>query len=604
MIFKRCGGYERKTESMDIFDVFMLLGGLAFFLYGMKVMGDTLEKMAGSKLKSILASLTSNTFKGFLLGLLVTAVIQSSSATTVMVVGFVNSGIMTLRQSIGVIMGANLGTSVTSWLLSLTGLEGDSFFIQICKPANFTPVLAFIGIVLIMFSKKEKAKDVSLILIGFAVLMFGMETMSDAVNPLTESESFKNVLLLFKNPVLGLLVGTVFTAIVQSSSASVGILQALTLTGTVTYATAIPIVMGQNIGTCVSAMISSIGAGKNAKRAAVVHLSFNVISAAILLTGYWIIEMAVGFTFTGWAATPLGIAIVHTVFKILALALLMPFSRQLEKLACFIVKDSDEDVKKDEEFKALDDRFLNTPSIAVEQCRILTVKMSEITKDAIVKAVSLTHNYDEASDKEIVEAESRVDDYEDKLGTYLVKISERSLSVEDSQNVSTLLHCIGDFERISDHATNIVKASKEMHDKNIIFSQQARKELDVISKAVLDVLELTIDAFANGDLDAAHRVEPLEEVIDHLNAKLRNRHVKRLQNGDCTIQLGFVFADFLTNLERVSDHCSNIAGCIIDMAEGNLNLHESLRETKLANDEYKNLYAQYAEKYRVPSASN
>lgn len=582
----------------------MLLGGLAFFLYGMKVMGDTLEKMAGSKLKSILASLTSNTFKGFLLGLLVTAVIQSSSATTVMVVGFVNSGIMTLRQSIGVIMGANLGTSVTSWLLSLTGIEGDSFFIQICKPANFTPVLAFIGIVLIMFSKKEKTKDVSLILIGFAVLMFGMETMSDAVNPLTESESFKNVLLLFKNPVLGLVVGTVFTAIVQSSSASVGILQALTLTGTVTYATAIPIVMGQNIGTCVSAMISSIGAGKNAKRAAVIHLSFNVISATILLTAYWLAEMIIGFAFVEWAATPLGIAIVHTVFKILALMLLMPFSGLLEKLAYVIIKDSDEDVRRDEEFKVLDDRFLNTPSIAVEQCRVLTVKMSEITRNAITKAIALTNKYDETIDKEIYAAEKKVDDYEDKLGTYLVKISERALTVEDSQNVSTLLHCIGDFERISDHATNIVQASKEMHDKNIVFSEKARKEIEVISTAVLDVLELTLDAFANNDLNAAHRVEPLEEVIDNLNAKLRNRHVKRLQNGDCTIQLGFVFADFLTNLERVSDHCSNIAGCIIDMAEGNLNLHESLRETRLENEEYKNLYAEYAQKYKVPSTAN
>lgn len=593
-----------KAEGMDIFDVFMLLGGLAFFLYGMKVMGDTLEKMAGSKLKSILASLTSNTFKGFMLGLFVTAVIQSSSATTVMVVGFVNSGIMTLRQSIGVIMGANLGTSVTSWLLSLTGIEGDSFFIQICKPANFTPVLAFIGIVLIMFSKKEKTKDVSLILIGFAVLMFGMETMSDAVNPLTESESFKNVLLLFKNPVLGLVVGTVFTAIVQSSSASVGILQALTLTGTVTYATAIPIVMGQNIGTCVSAMISSIGAGKNAKRAAVIHLSFNVISATILLTAYWLAEMIIGFAFVEWAATPLGIAIVHTVFKILALMLLMPFSGLLEKLAYVIIKDSDEDVRRDEEFKVLDDRFLNTPSIAVEQCRVLTVKMSEITRNAITKAIALTNKYDETIDKEIYAAEKKVDDYEDKLGTYLVKISERALTVEDSQNVSTLLHCIGDFERISDHATNIVQASKEMHDKNIVFSEKARKEIEVISTAVLDVLELTLDAFANNDLNAAHRVEPLEEVIDNLNAKLRNRHVKRLQNGDCTIQLGFVFADFLTNLERVSDHCSNIAGCIIDMAEGNLNLHESLRETRLENEEYKNLYAEYAQKYKVPSTAN
>ncbi|MBQ8884413.1 MAG: Na/Pi cotransporter family protein, partial [Oscillospiraceae bacterium] len=357
---------------MTIFNVFSLLGGLAFFLYGMNVMGETLEKMAGSKLKTILASLTSNTFKGFMLGLLVTAVIQSSSATTVMVVGFVNSGIMTLGQSIGVIMGANLGTSVTSWLLSLTGIQGDSFFIQICKPANFTPVLAFIGIAIVMFSKSQKKKDVAIILIAFAVLMFGMETMSSAVDPLTESEKFKEILVLFSNPVLGLIVGTVFTAIVQSSSASVGILQALTLTGTVTYATAIPIVMGQNIGTCVSAMLSSIGAGKNAKRAAVIHLSFNVISAAVLLTLYSLANLIFGFEFIETAADPFGIAVVHTVFKVLALMMLMPLSKQLEKLACFIVKDSKEDIEKDEEFKVLDDRFIHSPAFAIEQCKKLT----------------------------------------------------------------------------------------------------------------------------------------------------------------------------------------------------------------------------------------
>ena len=589
------------VAKFDIFSVFMLLGGLAFFLYGMKVMGDTLEKAAGSKLQSILASLTSNTFKGFMLGLLVTAVIQSSSATTVMVVGFVNSGIMSLHQSVGVIMGANLGTSVTSWLLSLTGIEGDAFWIQICKPANFTPVLAFIGIIIIMFSKNEKKKDIALILIGFAVLMFGMETMSGAVDPLTESEDFKKVLLLFSNPILGLIVGTAFTAIVQSSSASVGILQALTLTGTVTYGTAIPIVMGQNIGTCVSAMISSIGAGKNAKRAAVIHLSFNVISATILLTAYWILEMVVGFAFVEMAATPLGIAVVHTVFKLLALALLMPFSRKLEKLACFIIKDSPEDAKRDEEFKILDDRFLNTPSFAVEQSRVLTVQMAQITKAAMLSAVSMTSNYSETLDKEIHDAETKVDEYEDKLGTYLVKISEKNLSIEDSQNVSTLLHCIGDFERISDHATNIVKASKEMHDKNIVFSDNAQNEMRVISDAVAEILNLTVEAFADGNMDSAHRVEPLEEVIDHLKSKLKKRHIARLQDGDCTIKLGFVFADFLTNLERVSDHCSNIAGCIIDMSSGNLNIHESLRETRLESPAYKVMYNEYSEKYRLPA---
>ena len=585
---------------MNIFSVFSLLGGLAFFLYGMNVLSETLEKMAGSKLKSILASLTSNKFKGFLLGLLVTAVIQSSSATTVMVVGFVNSGIMTLHQSIGVIFGANLGTSVTSWLLSLTGIEGESFFVQICKPANFTPILAFIGILIIMFSKKEKNKDVAVILIGFAVLMFGMEVMSDAVSPLTESDKFKQVLLLFSNPVLGLIVGTVFTAIIQSSSASVGILQALTLTGTVTYSTAIPIVMGQNIGTCVSAMLSSIGAGKNAKRAAVVHLSFNLISAVILLTAYSLANMVIGFGFVDNAATPLGIAVVHTVFKLIALAILMPFSGLLEKLACYIVKDSEEEIRKDEEFKVLDDRFLYTPSFAIEQCRKLTADMAEFTRGAMLKAVDITEIYNAQLDKDIYETEKRIDTYEDKLGTYLVKISAKDLSVEDSQDISTLLHCIGDFERISDHATNIVKASKEIYEKNIAFSENARNELRVISSAVADVLNLTVDAFINRDLVAARKVEPLEEVIDQLKKSLKARHVKRLTDGECTIELGFVFADFLTNFERVSDHCSNIAVCLIQMADSSFDTHEYLHELKASGSDFDKMVEEYQKKYLLP----
>ena len=586
---------------MTIFNVFSLLGGLAFFLYGMNVMGETLEKMAGSKLKTILASLTSNTFKGFMLGLLVTAVIQSSSATTVMVVGFVNSGIMTLGQSIGVIMGANLGTSVTSWLLSLTGIQGDSFFIQICKPANFTPVLAFIGIAIVMFSKSQKKKDVAIILIAFAVLMFGMETMSSAVDPLTESEKFKEILVLFSNPVLGLIVGTVFTAIVQSSSASVGILQALTLTGTVTYATAIPIVMGQNIGTCVSAMLSSIGAGKNAKRAAVIHLSFNVISAAVLLTLYSLANLIFGFEFIETAADPFGIAVVHTVFKVLALMMLMPLSKQLEKLACFIVKDSKEEKEKDEEFKVLDDRFIHSPAFAIEQCKKLTDNMADITRDSMLRAVEITNGYNEELDKYIYETESRIDNYEDKLGTYLVKISANELSAEDGKNISTLLHCIGDFERISDHATNIVKASKEMNDKGIVFSGDAKKELDVMSRAVADVLNLTVEAFINNDLEKAHKVEPLEEVIDGLKTRLKSRHVKRLRDGECTIELGFVFADFITNFERVSDHCSNIAVCLIQMADANFEVHDYIHELKASGEEFEKMVEEYQQIYKLPA---
>lgn len=588
-------------EKFDIFNVFSLLGGLAFFLYGMHVMGDTLEKMAGSKLKTILASLTSNTFKGFMLGLLVTAVIQSSSATTVMVVGFVNSGIMTLGQSIGVIMGANLGTSVTSWLLSLTGINGEGFWIQICKPANFTPVLAFIGIAIVMFSKSQKKKDIAIILIAFAVLMFGMELMSDAVKPLSESKEFGKILILFSNPILGLIVGTVFTAIVQSSSASVGILQTLTTTGVVTYATAIPIVMGQNIGTCVSAMLSSIGAGKNARRAAVIHLSFNVISAAILLTVYWVVDSIIGFSFASMAANEVGIAIVHTVFKILALMMLMPMTKQLEKLACFIVKDTKEDIEKDEEFKVLDDRFIHSPSFAIEQCKKLTDNMATITRDSMIRVLDLTSGYTEELERYIYTTENRIDTYEDKLGTYLVKISANELSAEDGKNISTLLHCIGDFERISDHSTNIVKALKEMKEKNINFSGNAKKELEVMTKAVSDVLVLTVQAFINNDLDAAHKVEPIEEVIDTLKTKLKSRHVKRLRDGECTIELGFVFADFITNLERVSDHCSNIAVCLIQMADANFEVHDYIHELKASGEEFDNMVEEYQEIYALPA---
>ena len=584
---------------MSIFNVFTLLGGLAFFLYGMNIMGDALERKAGSKLKSILANLTSNTFKGFLLGLVVTAIIQSSSATTVMVVGFVNSGIMNLHQAVGVIMGANLGTSVTSWLLSLTGIEGESFWVQILKPSSFTPLLAFIGIVMVMFIKDKSKHDTAYILIGFAVLMFGMETMSGAVEPLAESEKFQQVLLLFSNPILGLIVGTVFTAIVQSSSASVGILQALTLTGSVTYGTAIPIVMGQNIGTCVSALISSIGASKNAKRAAVIHLSFNLISAVICLTVYYLLYTIIGFSFVNDKASPLGIAIVHTVFKIFALILLMPFTRQLEKLSYFIIKDSEED--KDNVL-LLDERLFSTPAVAVERCDNIALDMAEISMQSLKNSMNIIFDYDDKKAEQILKDENTVDKYEDELGSYLVKLGAISLSDSDSRDVSKLLRIIGDLERISDHSVNILESANEIQSKNLSFSESAKKELSVMMNAVSDILDITLDAFRNDDLKKAYDVEPLEQVVDNLQNLLKKRHVSRLRKKECTIEMGFVLSDVLTNLERVSDHCSNIAICMIEIAHESFDTHGYIQELKLNHDkEFDENVQKLSRKYMLES---
>lgn len=584
---------------MSIFNVFTLLGGLAFFLYGMNIMGDALERKAGSKLKSILANLTSNTFKGFLLGLVVTAIIQSSSATTVMVVGFVNSGIMNLHQAVGVIMGANLGTSVTSWLLSLTGIEGESFWVQILKPSSFTPLLAFIGIVMVMFIKDKSKHDTAYILIGFAVLMFGMETMSGAVEPLAESEKFQQVLLLFSNPILGLIVGTVFTAIVQSSSASVGILQALTLTGSVTYGTAIPIVMGQNIGTCVSALISSIGASKNAKRAAVIHLSFNLISAVICLTVYYLLYTIIGFSFVNDKASPLGIAIVHTVFKIFALMLLMPFTRQLEKLSYVIIKDNEEDKDK---VSLLDERLFSTPAVAVERCDNIALDMAEISMQSLKNSMNIIFDYDDKKAEQILKDENTVDKYEDELGSYLVKLGAIGLSDSDSRDVSKLLRIIGDLERISDHSVNILESANEIQSKNLSFSESAKKELSVMMNAVSDILDITLDAFRNDDLKKAYEVEPLEQVVDNLQNLLKKRHVSRLRKKECTIEMGFVLSDILTNLERVSDHCSNIAICMIEIAHESFDTHGYIQELKLNHDkEFDENVQKLSRKYMLES---
>ncbi len=581
---------------MTPFDVFTLLGGLALFLYGMTVMGDALEKSAGRQLKNILAKLTSNTFNGFLLGLAVTSVIQSSSATTVMVVGFVNAGVMTLHQATGVIMGANLGTSVTSWLLSLTGLEGGGI-IEFFKPSTFSPLLAFVGILLFMFQKNAKRKDIGVILIGFAVLMTGMDLMSESVAGLEESDAFKQVLVKFSNPVLGILVGTVFTAIIQSSSASVGILQALSTTGAITYSAAIPIILGQNIGTCVSAMISSIGAGKNARRAALVHLYFNIIAATVVAGSFYAIDAFVHFPFPD-KIDPLGIAIVHTVFKIIALILLMPCSRLLEKLAILTVPDG----KGEKEAAGLlDERFIATPAVAIESARKAAVDMAKLSVLSLKNSIKLLGDYSDKGMEAIKADEDKVDKYEDNLGTYLVKVSASELTEQDSHELTKLLHIIGDFERISDHAVNIAGVAQEMAEKKTSFSDKAQKEITVMIKAVDEVIDSALKAFCESDMTAAFNVEPLEEVIDFLNAKIKKRHVARLQRGECTIELGFVLNDLINNLERVADHCSNVAGCVIEMEHDALDLHEYLEKVKSEeNSRYSEIYNDYKEKYMLP----
>ena len=580
---------------MTIVEFFTLLGGLSMFLFGMRVMGDALEKRAGNQLKSILEKLTSSTFKGFLLGLGVTLIIQSSSATTVMVVGFVNSGLMTLHQATGVIMGANLGTSVTAWLLSTSGIQGEGI-LQLFKPESFAPLFAFIGIILYMFQKNRKRQDIGLVFIGFGVLMIGMELMADAVKPLADSPTFQSVLLKFANPIIGVLVGTIFTAVIQSSSASVGILQAFSLTGVVSYSVAIPIIVGQNIGTCVSAMISSIGAGKNARRASFVHLYFNIIAAIIILPLFYLVSAFVSLPLET-SISPLGIAIVHTGFKLIALCILMPASRLLEKLAMLTVPDG----KNDREQELLDDRLLATPAVAIERARIVAHDMAKLSVETLRLSMQLIGSFNEKTLETIYAGEERVDKYEDMLGTYLVKISSCELSEADGHEAAELLHIIGDFERISDHAVNIAESAQEMSDKKLVFSEQANKELAVMIRAVDEIMSSALRSFCDVDMNAAFNVEPLEEVIDLINARLKKRHVARLQRGECTIELGFVLADLLTNLERVSDHCSNIAGCMIEIKHDALDVHEYMEKLKTeGNPRYTACYEAYKEKYALP----
>lgn len=589
---------------MSIFSVLSLVGGLALFLYGMNVMGSGLEKLAGGKLEKIFERLTSNPFKAVLLGVSVTAVIQSSSATTVMLVGFVNAGIMRLHQAIGVIMGANIGTTVTAWILSLSGLSGDSFIIQMLKPSSFSPIIAIVGVAILTFSKSGKKKDIATIMIGFAVLMFGMTMMSEAVSPLKDNPDFARILLWFKNPLLGVLAGTLLTAIIQSSSASVGILQALSATGAITFGSALPIILGQNIGTCVTAILSSIGTSKNAKRVAIVHLYFNIIGTLLFLSVFYILNAIIGFSFIDNIVDGKSIAIVHTLFNLSTTAVLLPFNKVLEKLAYLTIRDdeSDKTIDIDAQFRLLDDRFLQTPSFAIEKCRDLTFKMGEMSRDSIKLAIDIAVGEYKQENADLVNAnESAVDMFEDRLGTYLVKLSSRDMSIKDSQAVSTLLHVIGDFERISDHALNIIGSAKEKHEKNVEFSVQAASELKVMSDAVEEILDMSLSALETHDVDKATNVEPLEEVVDMLRVKLKNRHVHRLQTGECTIENGFIFTDLLTNLERVSDHCSNIAVCLIQVDDESFDTHEYLQMMKNSGAGFDTRVKQYSEKYVLPS---
>lgn len=589
---------------MDIFSVLTMVGGLALFLYGMQVMGDGLAKVSGGKLERILENLTSNPIKAVLLGAGVTAVIQSSSATTVMVVGFVNSGIMKLNQAVGIIMGANIGTTVTSWILSLSGLQGDNVFVKLCKPSSFSPLLAVIGVIFLLFIKDEKKKDIGAIMVGFAVLMFGMETMSDAVKPLANVPEFTGILTAFSNPVLGMIAGAVLTAIIQSSSASVGILQALCVTGAVSYGVAIPIIMGQNIGTCVTALLSSIGATKNAKRAAMVHLYFNIIGTVVFMVLFYMVNAVVGFSFLGTATNAAGIAVIHSLFNVFATMLLLPFGKGLEKLACLTIRDDVQPAEVEEERKELqllDSRFLEKPAFAMEQSVHVANKMAEESKRTLFTAMDLLWNYTEDGAKKVGELENLVDQYEDELGTYLVKLSRQNLSVHDSHTLSIVLHCIGDFERISDHAINIMEAAQEMHDKKLIFSPKAEEELKVFSRAVQDIVEKAYAVFRDQDEKLAQKVEPLEAVVDELNQEVKKRHIRRLREGKCTIELGFILSDITTSLERVADHCSNIAVCVTQVREDTYDTHGYLNSVKNEESEiFRGLVLEEEEKYLLP----
>ena len=578
---------------MDIFDVLTLIGGLCLFLFGMNLMGDALERSAGSKLEHMIGKLTTGKFAGLMTGLGVTAVIQSSSATTVMVVGFVNSKLMTLKQAIHVIMGANIGTTVTAWILSLSGISGSNMFLKLLKPTSFTPVLALIGIIFAMFTKSNKKKDIGVILLGFATLMFGMDTMSDAVSGLRDIPAFQDMFIMFKNPILGVLVGAVLTAVIQSSSASVGILQALAATGAVSFGAAIPIIMGQNIGTCITALLSSVGTAKNARRAALVHLSFNVIGTVVCLSAFSVVKAVYAPALLDESATYAGIATAHSLFNVICTLLLLPMSGLLEKLAYKLIPDGNDDVKT----AKLDDRLLITPAIALECAHKLTCEMAEISTGALKSSIECLTAYDKDKAKKIREIEDKTDHLEDVIGTYLIKLSTKQLNETEGTLASMLLKAIGDFERISDHAVNILESAEEMRDKGIVFSEGAKAEMDSLSGATAEIVEMSYLSFINEDTQQAMLVEPLEQVIDRMKELLRTRHIDRLRVGECSIEAGFVWSDLITNMERVSDHCSNIAGCVIDTKEQNMNLHESLKTLRSDSPVYRSMYTAYTKKY-------
>ena len=602
-VLSELGRKIRRNLFMDIFAILSLIGGLALFLYGMNVMGDGLTKVSGGKLEKILEKLTSNPIKAVLLGAGVTAVIQSSSATTVMVVGFVNSGIMKLSQAVGIIMGANVGTTITSWILSLSGIESSSFFIQMLKPTSFSPILAIIGLLLMMSSKNDKHKDVGSILLGFAVLMFGMNAMSSAVEPLKDVPQFTHLLTMFTNPILGMLAGLILTAIIQSSSASVGILQALCSTGAVSFGCAIPIIMGQNIGTCVTAIISSIGASKNAKRTALVHLYFNIIGTALFMIVFYSINAFVHFDFLGDAATPAGIAVVHSIFNIAATLVLLPFAKVLEKLAYMSIKEDHTERKhgvqeSEEELKKLDVRFLEQPGLAISHCMEATAYMAHMSEAALVDALGLMDQYDEEKAATVETLENRIDHFEDKIGSYVIQITNRNMLENDSAKMSVILHSINDLERISDHAVNLKESAQEMKEKGLKMSFEGSSEIMYLRRAVTDLVNLTVQALSNNDKELAREIEPLEEVIDDLSDELKRRHVIRLKEGKCTIEMGFVLTDMTTSLEWIADHCSNIGVSILESSEEDMGRHAYLHSVKKEDTEnFQDRYEHYRELY-------
>ena len=590
---------------MDIFGVLTMVGGLALFLYGMNLMGDGLSNASGGRMEKFLEKLTSNKFKAVLLGAAVTAVIQSSSATTVMVVGFVNSGVMKLTQAVSIIMGANIGTTMTSWILSLSGIESSNVFMKLLKPTSFSPILAIIGVAFLMFAKKEKKKDIGMILVGFAILMFGMDTMRNAVKPLANVPEFTNILLMFSNPILGLIAGAVLTAVIQSSSASVGILQALCVTGAVSYSPALPIIMGQNIGTCVTALLSGIGASKNARRASLVHLYFNLIGTVVFMVLFYALNAAVHFAFLPTAANAAGIATLHTVFNVFATIILLPASGLLEKLACLTIKDEVVEVvetEADKDFRLLDVRFLDTPGLAVQQSREVARNMAELSKEAFMLSMELVSSYDEKKADRVIHLENEIDRYEDTLGSYLVKLAQKNMAEKDNHSLSIILQCLTEFERISDHAVMVMRSAKEMHEKELEFSKKAVEELTIYSEVVKQTVELAVSTFRNEDSQTVMEMEALKAVISKLKSELKQRHIKRLQKGKCTIELGFIHSDIITSYKRVADHCSNVAVCVAEVGADEYETHGYVDDMKHGSSEeqFKNNYRSLRDKYMLP----